>query len=48
MLEYDKLENCKPVKGAGSMNKIDAVIAILEAFGIYMMREEKTGTISII
>ena len=48
MLEYDKLDNCKPVKGAGSMNKIDAVIAILEAFGIYMMREEKTGTISII
>ena len=48
MLEYDKLENCKPVKGAGSMNKIDAVIAILEALGIYMMREEKTGTISII
>ena len=48
MLEYDKLENCKPVKGAGSMNKIDAVIAVLEAFGIYMMREEKTGTISII
>ena len=48
MLEYDKLENCKPVKGAGSMNKIDAVIAILEAFGIYLMREEKTGTISII
>lgn len=48
MLEYDKLDNCKPVKGAGSMNKIDAVIAVLEAFGIYMMREEKTGTISII
>ena len=48
MLEYDKLENCKPVKGPGSMNKIDAVIAILEAFGIYMMREEKKGTISII
>ena len=48
MLEYDKLDNCKPVKGAGSMNKIDAVIAILEAFGIYMTREEKTGTISII
>lgn len=48
MLEYDKLENCKPVKGVGSMNKIDAVIAVLEAFGIYMMREEKKGTISII
>ena len=48
MLEYDKLDNCKPVKGAGSMNKIDAVIAVLEAFGIYMTREEKTGTISII
>ena len=48
MLDYDKLENCKPVKGAGSMNKIDAVIAILEAFGTYLNREEKSGIISTI
>ena len=48
MLEYDKFENCKPVKGSGSLNKIDAVIAILEAFGTYMNREEKQGGISVI
>lgn len=47
-LEYDKMENCKPVKGSGSMNKIDPVIAILEAFGIYMQREEKIVGISIL
>ena len=48
MLEYDKMENCKPVKGVSSMNKIDAVIAILEAFGTYLNREEKSGIISTI
>lgn len=47
-LEYDKMENCKPVKGSGSMNKIDPVIAILEAFGTYMQREEKIVGISIL
>lgn len=46
MLEYDKMDNCKPVKGSGKNNKIDAVISILESFGIYITREEQIGTIS--
>lgn len=47
-LEYDKMDNCKPVKGSGKSNKIDPVIAILEAFGQYMQREEKNVNISIL
>ena len=47
-LEYDKLDNTKPVKGSGSLNKIDCVIAILQAFGIYLMREENQVGISLI
>lgn len=47
-LLYDKFENCKPFKGSSKSNKIDAVIAILECLGLYLIREEKTGTISII
>lgn len=48
MLEYDKMDNVKPVKGVSSMNKIDAVIAILEAFGTYLQREEQFGTVTLI
>jgi phage terminase large subunit-like protein len=35
-LKYDHNENCKPVKGDGSLQKIDGVIAILTALGSYL------------
>lgn len=44
MLKIDNKDtnNVKPVKGFGKANKIDAVISMLEAHGLYLRREEPT------
>lgn len=35
-LKYDHNDNCKPVKGGGQNNKIDGVISMLTALGVYL------------
>lgn len=35
-LKFDHNDNCKPIKGGTEMGKIDGVIGIIEALGIYL------------
>lgn len=43
-LKYDANENIKPIKLKGSTNKIDGVIAMLEALGTYLMIEQPAAS----
>ena len=43
-LKYDANENIKPIKLKGSANKIDGVIAMLEALGTYLMIEQPAAS----
>lgn len=47
-LKYDSMENVKPEKGQGANNKIDAVIAMLEAYGGWLNNAKFTANIELV
>ena len=47
-LKEDHMGNVKPVKGNGQKNKIDGVIAVIEALGGYMTDKRQTPEFSIV
>ena len=48
-LKFDYNENCKPVKAMGDKNrKIDPVIAMLEALGVYLFNKNSDAGIVVI
>lgn len=47
-LKFDHNDNCKPVKGGNEMNKIDGVIAMLEALGRYLEEPRYNNEILVI
>lgn len=47
-LKHDHNDNCKPIKKNGEANKIDGVIAILQALGIYLQEPRYTNEIMVI
>ncbi|MCH5234927.1 MAG: terminase large subunit [Muribaculaceae bacterium] len=44
-LKFDFNENCKPTKGDGKNNKIDGVIGMLQALGIYLLQPQYSNEI---
>ena len=47
-LKFDFNENCKPIKGEGKNNKIDGVISMIEALGIYLEQPQYSNEIDVL
>jgi len=48
MLKWDSSANCKPIKGGNEQNKIDGVIAIIEALGIFLETPQYNNIIGVV